>query len=93
MAILETHDFGLARMEAKHTSMQDGLQIVDPASDHDRLHSMQYRELSSKIKAIQTEMQPEELHRSKTQEFMRKIRSLVNLEQFKASRRSSQCSE
>jgi hypothetical protein len=92
-AILKTHYFELARMEAEHTSMQDELQTVDPALGHDGLHSMQYRELSSKAKTIQTEMQTEELHKSKTQEFMRKIRSMVNLEQFRASRKSSKCSE
>ena len=45
-AILKTHDFELARMEAEHTSMQDELQTADPALGHhdDRLHSTQYRE-------------------------------------------------
>ena len=44
-AMLKTHYFELARMEAEHTSMQDELQTVDPALGHDGLHSMQHREL------------------------------------------------
>ena len=91
MIIFKARDFELARMEAEITSFQDEIQSMDrfvprrpPMSG--RMHNPMVLELDSKIEATETKMKEEYIQRTKTQRFLHKIGTLVNLEQFKVSK-------